>query len=543
MLLQTILRKSRQLASDPVLRSWLLGRAFGRWPGPPAFSAHQPPYLADILPLISEGWTTNFDAISSEPPKHPITLALAGLEVTLAPGEEEALFSKSFDDVETLLALHRFAWMTAAGDIDPAWVQALWQNWRKTFGTPSDHLAWHPYTAGERVTNILGFARAHGLPGPVDDTLSVLAAHGPAIATRLEYFGDHHTSNHLANNGRGLYFLGVMLGMENAAVLGLRILLEEARRIILPSGMLREGSSHYHFLVLRLYQRAADLAAAYERPEVADLNAIYEKLKGPAAALLLPAGLPLIGDISPDITPHKLISDLALPPAPGPETMAADGWLRFDSGPWSGLWHAAPEGFSHMPGHGHQDMGGFELHYENEAVIVDAGRGAYGETGEAALYRSAQVHSVLSIDGHDPYPANRPYYDDKFRRHIAGPGPELTTTADGVSLRHHGGRNDQHFRLWKFAGDHLTISDNLAGSGSHHIVRRLVSPLAAEISDGAALLQGNKKTYRVACQGVEPVLQPITCWRAYAQGAPGSMIVFAQPETLPFEGALNVEVF
>lgn len=524
-----------------MLRSWLLGRVFGRWPGEPAFTAHQPPYLAGLLPLASEAWSTKLSALSAQPPKRPITLVLAGFEVTLSPGEEDALFMRSFDDVETLLALHRFAWMTAADDIDPAWVQALWRAWRKAYGAPSDHLAWHPYTAGERATNILSFASIHALPGDLDDTLGVLAAHAPAIAARLEYFGDHHTSNHLTNNGRGLYFLGVILGMEKAAAMGLRILLEEARRIILPSGLLREGSSHYHFLVLRLYQRVADLAAAYGRAEAAELSAIFEKLKRPARAILLPAGLPLIGDISPDITPEKLVSGLALTPAPGPETMAADGWLRFDSGPWSGLWHASPEGFSHMPGHGHQDTGGFELHYGNEAVFVDAGRGAYGETGEAALYRSAQVHNGLSIDGRDPYPPNRPYYNEKFRRHVAGPRPALTTTPDGVCLRHHGFQGGEQCREWKFAGDHLTLKDHLGGTGNHHIVRRLVSPLGAKSSDGSVLLQGREKTYRVSCEDAEPVLQPVTFWQAYGQGAAGSMIVFAKPEDLPFAGAISVE--
>lgn len=536
-----IYRKSRQLATDPVLRRWLLGRAFGRWPGPHAFTAHRPPYLAGLLPLAGETCATDLGVFSGGPPKRPIRLALAGAEVTVAPGDEDGLFSRSFDDVETLLSLHRFAWMTAADDIDPAWVQALWRAWRKACGAPSGHWAWHPYTAGERASNILALARSHGLPGPLEDTLSVLAAHAPAIAAGLEYFGDHHTSNHLANNGRGLYFLGLILGMEKAAEMGRRILLEEATRIILPSGMLREGSSHYHFLVLRLYQKAADLAVAYGRPEAGELRAISARLEAAAGALLLPGGLPLIGDISPDISPDKLLGDFAPAAVPAPGLMAADGWLRFDSGPWSGLWHASPEGFSHMPGHGHQDVGGFELHYENEAVFIDPGRGAYGETGDAAFYRSAEAHNGLSIDGRDPYPPNRPYYDEKFRRRVAGPGPELSTTPTGVSLRHHADKACDHSREWRFEGDRLTIRDVVSGAGRRRIVRRLVSPLVAEISAGGAVLQGPAKTYRIGCEGAELSLRPVTCWQAYGRGRPGSMIVFSTHKALPYEGALSVE--
>jgi len=491
------------------------------------------------MPLASERCVTDLSALPAGPPAGPITLVLAGLEVSVSPGEEEALFSRSFDDVETLLALHRFAWMTATDDIDLAWVQALWQAWRKAYGAPSDHWAWHPYTASERATNILAFAIESGLPEPLNDTLGVLVAHAQAIVARLEYFGDHHTSNHLANNGRGLYFLGLNLGMEKAREIGRRILLEEAKRIILPSGILREGSSHYHFLVFRLYQKAADLAAAYARPEAVELNAICEKMKSAAGALLLPGGMPLVGDISPDISPDRLLGDLALGPAS--KTLAADGWLRFDSGPWSGLWHASPEGFSFMPGHGHQDMGSFEVHYKNEALFVDPGRGAYGETGDAALYRSATVHNGLSVDGGDPYLPNRPYYDDTFRRHVTGPRPALTASASGVCLRHHVGKTNEHLRQWDFAGDHLSIKDDLRGVGRHKIFRRLVSPLAVEIKDGVAVLQGQTKTYRVTCPGAALSLQLVTCWRAYGQGMQGSMIEFSNDQALPFAGIIIVE--
>jgi hypothetical protein len=538
MLLQSIIRKSCQLAHDPTLRSWLFGRVFGRWPGEAAFKAHHPPYLDGLLPLADEQPTASFRALSAESPTQPITLVLAGQDVEVAPGQEEAVFARSFDDVETLLSLHRFAWLTASEVIDPAWVQALWKAWRKSFGTPSDHLAWHPYTASERASNILTFAR--GLPGPLDDTVRVLAAHAPQIASRLEYFGDHHTSNHLANNGRGLYLLGCLLGMEKTAAMGLRILLEEAQRIILASGMLREGSSHYHFLVLRLYEKAAAIAVTCGRPEADELNEICAKLRAVAGALMLPGGLPLIGDISPDITPKRLLGDYI---ASSTDSIAADGWLRFDSGPWSGLWHAAPEGLSHMPGHGHQDMGSFELHYQDEPLCVDAGRGAYGETGEAAFYRSSHVHNGLGVDGRDPYPPNRPYYDEKFRSHIAGRRPEMTTTASSVSLRYPYHSIGDHTRQWDFADDHLTIKDVLSGTGKHDIVRRLVSPLEAEISDGAAILRGREKSYRVRCSGADLSIKPVTCWRAYGQGNPGTMITFSTCQDLPFQGVLNVEVF
>ena len=38
---------------DPILRCWLVGRALGRFPGEPPFTAHHPPYLSDALPLAA----------------------------------------------------------------------------------------------------------------------------------------------------------------------------------------------------------------------------------------------------------------------------------------------------------------------------------------------------------------------------------------------------------------------------------------------------------------------------------------------------------
>src|SRR5690606_15729932 len=136
---------------------------------------------------------------------------------------------------------------------DPAWLTLLWQAWAERFGRPDDGWAWHPYSAAERVVNILDFAQRRGLPAPADHTAALLARHAPAIAERLEYFGEHHTSNHLSNNGRGLYRLGLALGLPAATEMGMRILLAEAERIFAPSGVLREGSSHYHLLLTRNY--------------------------------------------------------------------------------------------------------------------------------------------------------------------------------------------------------------------------------------------------------------------------------------------------
>jgi len=187
-------------------------------------------------------------------PTESLDLPLPGLRLRLEPGADD-VFARDYADIETLLALHRFSWVPLAGggEVTSSWVQALWDQWRRAFAKPDDGWAWHPYTAAERAVNLLDFADKKGLPEPVEETVSLLALHADAIFENLEYFGDHNTSNHLSNNGRGLYRLGLALGLAWAADAGARILEQEAARIFMASGVLREGSSHYHLLIARNY--------------------------------------------------------------------------------------------------------------------------------------------------------------------------------------------------------------------------------------------------------------------------------------------------
>ncbi len=480
-MIDSIARKLGKLAKDRTLRRWLWERAIGRTGGEPPFEPHRPSYL-NSLPI---GWggpvaTGNWREIPDGFSRGSLTLPLPGETVELQPGGEAALFASSFADTETLLALHRFAWLPLLGDtVDPVWVAVLWRTWADNFAEPDGSWAWHPYTAAERAVNLLEFGRRHGLPGPLHQTLELLGAHAPAIAEKLEYFGDHHTSNHLANNGRGLFLIGRALGLDWAVAMGGRILMEEAGRIFAPSGVLREGSSHYHLLLTRQY--ASAWLAARGQPEEPALEEATRRALAVIPHLALPGGMPLVGDISPDCPPDFLAGlipgedaaqgwtglldaedrDRLVALRDAAEGTLGDGWLRAAYGPWTGLWHAAPEGWSHMPGHGHQDAGSFELHFEDEPVVVDPGRGAYGETGDAAEYVCAVRHNTLSIDGRDPYPPNKPYYDAGFRRRVGGKPPVLRIDGDGVMLRHWGFKRFWGVgaveRRWSFEGRAWTL--------------------------------------------------------------------------------------
>lgn len=575
-MLAPLARRTRQFLSDPVLRRWLYRRATGNAESPPDFIPHRPPYLAGPPADAGEPRPPKpLPALAVAPPSRPITLPLPGLALTLRPGDERGVFDHSFSDIETLLALHRFAWLPllAGGEARDSWAQALWSEWRRRFAADGDEhgpgWAWHPYTAAERACNLLDLAAAAGLPQPADDTARLLDRHLGAIFARLEYFGDHDTSNHLANDGRGIFRLALALGRPGWADVGARILVEEARRILLPSGVLREGSSHYHLLIARNYADAWLAAHAHGHAAEPELKAIAARTLAVATHLMLPGGMPLVGDVSPDCPPRFLaalagadddgswlatradderaaLSSLAAGAA-DVDRLAADGWLKIAAGRWSGLWHASPEGWPPMPGHAHQDLGSFELHLDSTPVVVDPGRGAYGESGAAARYRSGRVHNTLLVDDHDPYPANRPYYDDEFRSRIVAARPTLAAEERAVTLTHHGfsrlGGVGALTRRWTLGHRAVAIEDRLEGRGRRNLIRRLATPLEAEALPMGVLLKGSGKTLWVSGGSAAAVTaRPITLWHAYGNGRPGVLIEFAERAALPWAGRLNIEV-
>jgi len=557
-----VTRQLRQVMADPVLRRHLAGRLLRRWPALPRPVMTAPPGLA--FPGSADPTRLEWPPLPAGPNGAP--LPLPGACVTASPD----LFSRSFDDGETLSALHRFAWVPLLGAaLRFGDVQTLWQTWRARFTAPDDSPVWEAYTAAERVCNLLDLGRRVGLPAPVDDTIAVLAAHAPAIAARLEYFGEHGTHNHLCNNARGLYRLGCDLGMPEWAEAAACLLRNETTRLFLPSGVLREGSSHYHLLYARNF---ADCWLAARRAgrtgEAAEWQALLVRLMAVIPRLVLPGGLPLVGDVSPDSPPGFLAGLIpggdaasgwtgllpteeraalvALRDAASPvdsALLAADGWLRADHGSWSGLWYAAPEGWSFAPGHGHQDVGSGELHFDGVPLFIDPGRGGYGETGDAALFRSAAAHGGLQVDGADPYPVNKPYYHSDFRRAVGGAPPRLEAGEDCVTLAFDGFTRlsgvGRVTRSWHFSPGRLTIEDNVAGRGRHRLTRRLVTPYPVRQSGSDAVIDTPAGAFALSGPGLE--IQAGKRWVAYGEAQPASIITWDAEACLPWNGRITVE--
>lgn len=573
----SLTRKARQVAADPVLRRWMLARLTGNgnviapaWQGAPV-----PPAISGMQAGRPTDAGTAFDRGTFDEPRDSVTIRLASVDLTLSHEDIPGLFETAFGDLEDYLALHRFAWLPVC-DPPADWVAALWTEWRSRFGASQDGWAWHAYTATERAVNIIDFASRQGAPEDPESFTALLHDHGTAILGNLEYFGETNTYNHLANNGRGLFRIGLATGDGAMADIGAAILVSEAERIFLASGMLREGSSHYQLLLTRNYLDCLLAARRHGHGAAETLETIT--VRALSAARLFAMGgddpdlapMPVIGDISPDCPPSflagllpdrdvmggwtgllspeeraqaKALRDGA--PDPDPALLEADGWWRHVTAPWNLLIRAEPKGWPFYPGHAHQDLGGFELHCDGEAVFIDPGRGAYGEVGEAAFFRSGQAHNSLLIDDLDPYPVNRPYYSEDFRAQVISHDPTLSYIDGDIELMHHGytrlGSVGAVRRRWRFDGNALEIEDNLAGKGSRMTVRRLHTPLDAVTDGSDVILTGRRNRYRLVCDAA-PEIANCPLWTAYGKARQGSVIELRQRRTLPAALALRLEI-
>ena len=127
-MINSVVRRARQVLADPVLRRWLVLKALGRVATPPAFVAHQPPYLSltALEDVCHAGISLPVAPFAAQLPDHPITMDLAGARPEVTPEAAAQFFDIAHDDLETTLSMHRFAWLqTAEPSAAAPWVVFL----------------------------------------------------------------------------------------------------------------------------------------------------------------------------------------------------------------------------------------------------------------------------------------------------------------------------------------------------------------------------------------------------------------------------------
>lgn len=554
-----------QALADPVQRRWLLGRMRNRWPVTP--EAPVPAYRGNIPAAESAGRNRLPDLVPVKPATVLLTLP-GGDALRVVPGKPDGLVERHWSDPATTAAFHGFAWL--AQDTEGAALATLWPAWLDRFGAgrPSSR-AWDADIVAERSLALLDMARWRGLPGPRDRTLTALARHAQIL---LASFTDATApAIALTRRAQALLRLGLELAMPATAEFALTALLAESDRLLRPSGVANVESTHYH---LRLCQGLADAWLAtlrHQRPQAGAVEAVLRRAMAVVPQLTLPGGLPLVGDVVENLPVGWLKGLLRGAPMdqgwtgrlPADErarlgqlrdacllddleALRADGWLRVTVGQWSGLWHAATDGWPAFDGHGHQDAGSCELHFADVPVFVDPGGSRTGAINGRSLCRRASAHGGLQLNGHDPYPFDYPDYSGDFRREIEGAPPSLRAEFDGASLSFcrlaGAGGLREGSRHWRFIGDSLGLDEVLNGTGRVLVTRRFLTPLAVRREDPkTALLEGAGRRFRLVAD--QPVTISDGCrWNGFGVTEPLHVIEISGHFNLPWRGSLRLTV-
>jgi len=442
------------------------------------------------------------------------------------PIEDTISWEYEFKDTEDHEALHRWTWLLYKIVDDKsketiAWVKKCMEEWITRYGFhPDSSLKWNAYAVSERVCNAIVICQKTGLDcqGIIADGLRVMAYH---IAHHLEYYGSKDTFNHILNNARALYVYGVFFKDEELKGLAVSIFENELPRLITKEGFLREGSSHYHFLITRWI-----LEVMFFASKDGDVSFI-EKFKDYVKQMVRQChfflvhdekgeklSIPIIGDVSPDVTPQWLINlpasrlaksfynsseeggeiegwaKLFNEPLAGVDSLdcskeerhlinKTSGWYRFCCGETDLFIYLRPSANYSNRGHYHSDSLSFCLFIKGKPILIDCGRATYTNNDLGRWGQSADAHNSIAIDELELFPfLQSSYLWETFPKEMLRCVLSFEESDNDVVISLEGGG---FRRLGKDAVDltrtirisknknSVEIQDKISGQKQHHI--------------------------------------------------------------------------
>jgi hypothetical protein len=369
---------------------------------------------------------------------------------------------------------------------------------------------------GERLTNLL----------------ALLAQHGEYIRRHLE-FSHLATSNHYLCDVAGLFWLGVMLPEFEPASewreFGLRELLNEMDKQILPDGADYEAATGYHRLKSEIFLYSFVLC---HLNEIDVPESFWSKLRAMIdyeRACRRPDGRwPLIGDADGSrmlpLVPHAADDHeylLALGAAVFHEAhfknskasetpellwiLGEKGLRDYETLPVSGppqsqafadagtyvlrdrdlylLFNASGSGMNGRGSHGHNDALAIEVSACGAAFIVDPGSYVYtADLKERQRFRSTAYHSTVQVDEQEQNTTDeREPFVIGDEAHPRGLRWEFSDEADVVGAEHSGYAPVKHQRVVHFdkRKRFWKIIDLLHGDGEHNF--RFTFAIASQV--------------------------------------------------------------
>jgi hypothetical protein len=365
--------------------------------------------------------------------------------------------------------------------------------WMESHADKSD-LAWEPYSAGERLTNLLVFLAAvptaERRPLVTPRLCEFLRESVAWIFRHVEYYGYTETNNHVLNNARALVLGGWVTGSETAFSAGMQTFRRWLPELVSGGGFLRERSSHYQLVVLNWILDAWWFASAARSVDCEDARFLESYLHR-----MLPAGkmlcshrvglLAMIGDVSPDVDSERSIHRLESLYAqhwqagqigqagavPAERIRVVDDWfrLRDDAGTVIGNFPPGrmPKKF---PTHGHNDITSFAWLHGDTEILVDPGRYRYTPDTISLHQCAAAAHNLPMVDGLAPFCESLKTGAQLRPLPYAEATLEMFPTEAGVVLAHTGFARatpvTRHRRTIELEANGLRVHDAFDGEGA-----------------------------------------------------------------------------
>jgi len=434
---------------------------------------------------------------------------------------------QSFDEQEQFFSLHRWNWLLFSLTSHPKttsskWGESLIRSWLSEMTPLPVGDASESYSVGERVSNTcLFFRHLEGywvnIPDDILSAIHIMALH---LSQRIEYYSGDLSGNHVVNNARAILFAGHCCNDNKLLLLGSAVLQEHLPKLIDKYGFLREGSSHYQFLITRWILEIRMMAIEMDDVEVLNIvQPLVPKMLNACDLLLInkPNGevcMPTIGDVSPDCSPEWLLDLLNSPlsslkvRASSPKGWASlfsdfsnnnivklskkwplfgdSSWSRIDFKNWTAIWHTEDPSGSAIASHAHHDFSSFVLFLNGEEVLIDPGRYNY-EGSEIGRYGvEACSHNIIQLNGLPPMLSKGDRVLPEIYRNS---NCSITFLEDAnsfvVTVKHDGFSRIAstpilHTREFTFTSETCEIEDYIEGNGGYFFESFLQWPFKAK---------------------------------------------------------------
>jgi uncharacterized heparinase superfamily protein len=317
--------------------------------------------------------------------------------------------------------------------------RSLLHRWAKE-NPPVTGTGWLPYPCSLRISN---WIKWHLSGGYLDDKLV------RSLATQAEWLDkrcEHHLrGNHLFVNAKALCMAGLAIDCARSnhwLESSLKILRTEVPAQVLPDGGHCERSPMYHSLVLEDVLDMLNLAFAAGLPD-----------RHPLVTLLRPCVAPMLewlGSMCHPDGDFAFFNDCALGIAPtldqleqyaervtgnqssgskrGTRQLAASGFTRLVSGPWTVLLDTGSAGPKEQPAHAHAGTLSLEASLLGHRLFVNSGTSTYS-IGDARMHeRGTAAHSCVQVGQSD---SSQVWASFRMGRRARVTAAELTSCADG----------------------------------------------------------------------------------------------------------------